>query len=134
MANFNYRYRVAWVDTDTLGVVHFSNYFRICERAEEEFMNSINLPFDSTNNISLPRVKAECNYKFPLRFNDIANVSISVKELGKKHIKYEYQIFNETQNKLSAICEIVVVAIDKNFKPIQIPDKILKIYKDLFNL
>ncbi|MDP8012138.1 MAG: acyl-CoA thioesterase [Thermoplasmata archaeon] len=134
MGNFIYKYRVAWVDTDNLGVVHFSNYFRICERAEEEFMNSINIPFDATNSISMPRVKAECNYKFPLRFNEIAEVTINVKELGKKHIKYEYQIYNSTQGRISAICEIVVVAIDKNFKSISIPEEIIKIYKNYFNL
>ncbi|MGC8662952.1 MAG: acyl-CoA thioesterase [Thermoplasmata archaeon] len=134
MAGFSYKYRVAWVDTDNLGVVHFSNYFRICERAEEEFMNSIKLPFDSTNTISLPRVKAECNYKFPLRFNETANITITVKEIGKRHIKYEYQIYNDSQKKLSAVCEIVVVAIDRNFNPIEIPEELIKIYRDYFNL
>lgn len=130
MKDFNFRYRVAWVDTDALGVVHFSNYFRICEKTEEEFMNSLNIPFDSTRQISLPRVKAECNYKYPLKYNNIAKITLTVKEVGKKHIKYEYQIFNETDNKLSAVCEIVVVAIDSSFKPIPIPEKLIETLKE----
>ncbi|MEM3325578.1 MAG: thioesterase family protein, partial [Thermoplasmata archaeon] len=88
MKEFEYRYRVAWVDTDALGVMHFSNYFRICERTEEEFMNSIGLSFDISKNISLPRVKAECSYKSPLMYNDTAVITMKVQEIGKKHLKY----------------------------------------------
>ncbi|MEM0502691.1 MAG: thioesterase family protein, partial [Thermoplasmata archaeon] len=118
MKEFEYRYRVAWVDTDALGVMHFSNYFRICERTEEEFMNSIGLSFDISKNISLPRVKAECSYKSPLMYNDTAVITMKVQEIGKKHLKYIFEIKKENDEKLSAICEIVVVAINNQFKSV----------------
>lgn len=133
MKDFVYRYRVAWVDTDALGVMHFSNYFRICERTEEEFMNSVGIPFDLSKSISLPRVKAECNYKSPLRYNDEAIVSMSLKEIGKKHIKYSFEIKNRSNGKIAAICEIVVVAINSEFRSVELPEKIIERIKLFFD-
>ncbi|MEL9998603.1 MAG: thioesterase family protein [Thermoplasmata archaeon] len=126
MKEFEYRYRVAWVDTDALGVMHFSNYFRICERTEEEFMNSIGLSFDISKNISLPRVKAECSYKSPLMYNDTAVITMKVQEIGKKHLKYIFEIKKENDEKLSAICEIVVVAINNQFKSVNLPEQLIE--------
>ncbi len=123
---FQYKYRVAWVDTDALGVMHFSNYFRMCERTEEEFMNSIGLSFDISKSVSLPRVKAECTYKSPLMYNDTALVSMSIKEVGKKHIRYYFEIIRERDGKLAATCELVVVAINNEFKSIEIPKELLE--------
>ncbi|MGC9125859.1 MAG: acyl-CoA thioesterase, partial [Thermoplasmata archaeon] len=119
-------------DTDALGVMHFSNYFRICERTEEEFMNSLGLPFDSTRNISLPRVKAECSYKSPLRYNDVAIISMRLKEIGKKHMKYSFEIRNESDGKICATCEIVVVAINNEFKSIELPEKLIEKIESFF--
>jgi acyl-CoA thioester hydrolase len=64
MNSFKSKYRVSWVDTDALGVMHFSNYFRICEKAEEEFTNLLGVSFDHSENIYFPTVKATCEYKY----------------------------------------------------------------------
>ncbi|MGC8496378.1 MAG: acyl-CoA thioesterase [Thermoplasmata archaeon] len=127
MNSFKTKYRVSWVDTDALGVMHFSNYFRVCEKAEEEFTNSLGVSFSSSQDISFPRVKATCDYKYPLRFNDIATVEIKIKELGKKHITYHIEIFNETQQKEAARCELTIASINRDFSPIPIPQEYVKL-------
>ncbi|MGC8995169.1 MAG: acyl-CoA thioesterase [Thermoplasmata archaeon] len=126
--SFKYKYRISWVDTDALGVMHFSNFFRICERTEEEFRIFYKL---NTPGISFPRVHAECNYKYPLRFLEIAEITMDIKEIGKKHIKMEFQIFNETKNRLSAFGNIVIVAINDKFEPIEIPDWYINKIKEI---
>jgi acyl-CoA thioesterase FadM len=36
---------VTWADTDSAQVVHYSNYFRLFERAEEDFYRSLGFSF-----------------------------------------------------------------------------------------
>ncbi|MGC8645963.1 MAG: acyl-CoA thioesterase [Thermoplasmata archaeon] len=125
---FKFRYRVSWVDTDALGIMHFSNYFRICERTEEEFriLNRLEVP-----GISFPRVHAECDYKYPLKFMDMAEITLEIGDIGKKHIRMEFRIYNETKNRLSAICNIVIASINDRFEPIEIPEWFIEKLKNM---
>ena len=87
--SFNTSFRVTWVDTDAAGVVHYSNYFRFFERAEEEFYR--HLGFDFTNfrerGLWFPRVEAFCQYKKPARYSDLLVIEVSVEELKDKSVK-----------------------------------------------
>jgi YbgC/YbaW family acyl-CoA thioester hydrolase len=109
-----------------LGVMHFSNYFRICEKAEE-FTNLLGVSFYHSEDISFPTVKATCEHKYPLKFNYIASVELKIKEIGKKHITYHIDIFNETKQKISAICELTSASINRSFSSIPIPEQYLKL-------
>ncbi len=129
---FESDYRVAWVDTDTLGIMHFSNYFRVCERIEEEFLNYLGFSEKYRKEMLLPRVMAKCDFKYPLRFNEIAHVSMWIDEIGKKHLTYGFEIYNKNQDKVSAICKISVVAINKDFKTIPILDEFIEKIKPYF--
>lgn len=74
---FRFGIPVRWVDTDALGVVHYSNYFRYVEAAEEELHRSLGFTFKDLNekyDIAIPRVEAFCKYKAPARFGDLVVV------------------------------------------------------------
>ena len=130
MPIFSTRFRATWVDTDAAGVVHFSNYFRYCERAEEEFLNSIGLDFqriEKTYNLWFPRVSASCRYRWPIRFNQAVRVDLEEIEIGEKHVKYKYKVYNETEGRLSAECEVVVVAASREMgKAVKLPEDLVK--------
>jgi acyl-CoA thioester hydrolase len=128
---FKTKFRITWSETDALAVMHFSNYFRLCERAEEEFSNIMGFSFDGS--VMFPRVKAFCEYKFPLKYNDYAVVELEIKEIGKGHITYRYNIYNETEKRDASYCEITVASIDKNFKPIPIPNKYIERLEKFIN-
>ena len=120
---FQFKYRVAWVDTDALGIMHFSNYFRLCERTEQELMNYLGIENEDT---FFPRVDAHCTYKSPLKFNDLVNVYMWVKEIGKSHITFSYEIINELDEKTVARCQIVVVPVDSNMKKSILKEEIVE--------
>ncbi len=112
---FSARYRVQWSETDAAGFVHFSNFLRYCERAEEDFLLGLGFRYrfidgSSTPVMEFPRVRAGCEYRAPLRPGDMFRVDIVDVVLGNKSIAYRFEITNETLGKLSAVCEIVAVA------------------------
>jgi len=50
----------------------------------------------------------------PLRFNDLVEIELSVKELREKAVKYWFKVYNRQNGQLAAEGYIVAVAADKN--------------------
>ena len=116
MPSFKTSFRVSWVDTDAAGIVHFSNYFKYFEKAEEELYRILNFNFESVAEkygVILPRVEAWCRYKSPLRFNDPVEIEVSIKEIKEKAIKYWSKVYNKRSGQLAAEGYIVAVAAEK---------------------
>jgi len=116
--------RVAWVDTDAVGVVHFSNYLRYFERAEEEFYRHLGFTFDDAaiQDYWFPRVEVFCQYRKPARFNDLLEVELAIEELKEKSVRYGFKISKkETQTLIAEGHVIVVSAKRQTGKAAQMP-------------
>jgi acyl-CoA thioester hydrolase len=128
MPPFKTIYRVSWADTDAAEVVHFSNYFRIFERAEEEMYQQIGFSFNDVirkYNLWLPRVEAFCKFKTPARFGDVLEVSLTVEEIGEKSVKYVFSIIKKENLQMIAEGYVILVVADKKLgKAVNIPKDI----------
>lgn len=85
---------VEFSETDMAGIMHFSNFFRWMEACEAAFYRSLNLPlisFVPGSVVGWPRVKASCEYKAPLRFNDVIEVRLLLKEVRSKAVIFIFQ-------------------------------------------
>jgi len=126
---FKTTFRVAWSDTDAAQVVHYSNYFRFFERAEEEFYRYLGFGFNDfvSKGLWFPRVEAFCQYLKPAKFNDLLEVELEIEDLREKSIKYAFRIFDKETSALLAKGYVVVVAADKTSqKATQIPKKYIE--------
>jgi acyl-CoA thioester hydrolase len=90
---------VEFADTDMAGIMHFSNFFRFMESAEHAFYRSLGLSVDMEKSLRLgwPRVRAQCDYKRPLRFEDVVEIHLIVREIKEKAIEFEF-IFRKHEN------------------------------------
>ncbi len=92
-AAFHTSRRIDFVDTDMAGIVHFSNFFRFMETAEVEFLRARGLTVALVwegQKIGFPRVSATCDYLRPARFGDVLEISVRIKNIGKKSITYSF--------------------------------------------
>ena len=89
---------VEFFETDMAGIMHFSNFFRFMESAEHAFYRSIGFSVDEAKSLGLgwPRVRAECEYLYPPRFEDIVEIRVRVRRLGTRSITLEFQ-FSKTE-------------------------------------
>jgi len=112
---YSKRYRVYWSETDAALMMHFSNFFRVCERTEEEFLASLGVTQRGLpgSRILMPRVHAECDYENPLRPGVVYRVDIIDVVIGRSSLQYLYEFYDESSNKLSARCKIVAVFYDE---------------------
>lgn len=127
-ATFKASFRVTWADTDAAQVVHYSNYFRFFERAEEEFYRHLGFSFTDLHARGLwfPRVEAFCQFRQPAKFDDLLEVEIAVGELKEKSVRFEFNVFNKDTAALLATGYIIAVAADKHAgKATAIPDEIV---------
>lgn len=85
--------RVEFSDTDMAGIVHYSNYFRYMESAEHAFFRSLGFSVVTKNvdpPVGWPRVRAECDFKAPLHFEDEVEVRMLVSEKKSKSLSFVF--------------------------------------------
>jgi acyl-CoA thioester hydrolase len=81
--------RVAWIDTDAGGRIHFTAAFRWAEAAETGLMRSLGL-LDVWGDY--PRRAVEAEYLAVLRFEDEFEVELTVDKVGTSSITYRWEI------------------------------------------
>jgi acyl-CoA thioester hydrolase len=81
--------RVAWIDTDAGGRIHFTAAFRWAEAAETALMRSTGL---MDNWGDYPRRAVEAEYLAVLRFDDEFEVELGVERVGTSSITYGWEI------------------------------------------
>ncbi len=91
--------RVEFSETDAAGIVHFSNFFRYMESAEHAFFRALGYSimmrrFDPP--LGFPRVHVSCDYRSPLRFEDLVEVHLLVRMKKAKVLSYLVKFHNLT--------------------------------------
>lgn len=85
--------RVEFGDTDMAGIAHFSNFFRYMEAAETDFLRSHGLSVawrEEGQGYGFPRVSVGCDFKRPVRFQDVLDITVTVEEVGRKSVRYRF--------------------------------------------
>lgn len=93
LKTFSYNRIANFYETDAAKIVHFSNYFKYVEEAEQAFIAS--LPnIDCCEDIWM-RSDLACDYLMPIRFDEAFRVDLSVISADQDSIHYEFCILIE---------------------------------------
>ena len=131
--NFFHKLKVYYEDTDSGGVVYYANYLKFLERARTEALFSIGFSnkkiqeeFDA-----LIIVKS-CNieYKKSAFLEDELTIRSFVKSITKTSF-FMNQIITKDEE-IIVEAQVHLVFIDKNGKPIKIPEEIYSKFKPYF--
>src|SRR3954471_23424961 len=95
--SFRVTRRVEFHDTDMAGIVHFSNFFRYMEFAEVEFLRAKGMSVASRERegerLGFPRVSASCDFRRPVRFEDLVEITVTIARLGRRSVTYDFEFF-----------------------------------------
>jgi len=131
--NFFHKLKVYYEDTDSGGVVYYANYLKFLERARTEALYSIGYSNKKVKDDfdALIIVKA-CNieYKKSAHLEDELNIRSFVKSITKTSF-FMNQIITKDE-KIIVEAQVHLVFIDKNGKPIKIPEDIYLKFKPYF--
>ena len=131
--NFFHKLKVYYEDTDSGGVVYYANYLKFLERARTEALFSIGF----SNKKIQEEFKAliivkSCNieYKKSAFLEDELTIRSFVKSITKTSF-FMNQIITK-DDKIIVEAQVHLVFIDKNGKPIKIPEDIYLKFKPYF--
>ncbi len=117
---FKHTRRIEFRDTDMAGIVHFSNFFAYMEQAEHAFLRSVGLgvicTFDGEE-VSWPRVNANCNYRQAIRFEEMIDIEVSVARIGTKSITYDFNFSRDETPVADGSITVVCCKFEQGKKP-----------------
>src|SRR5437764_5716723 len=82
---YDFDVRIAYADTDRMGVIYYANYLVLFERGRTEFLRSLGLRYrdmEDQMGIYMPVMEAHCDYFFPGRLDDLIQVRTFLNEFG----------------------------------------------------
>lgn len=97
---------VPFVDTDMAGIVHFSKVLCYVEEAEHAAMSAIGVAAISDIG-GFPKVRIECDYKSPLKFQDSLSVDLSLVKVGNRSLNWKFRV--SANQRIAAEGSIVTV-------------------------
>jgi YbgC/YbaW family acyl-CoA thioester hydrolase len=113
------RGRVAWVDTDAGGRIHFTSAFRWAEAAETALLRRLGL-LEAWGDY--PRRHVEAEYLEVLVFEDEFETHLRVDAVGRTSITYGWEI-----RRGGEVCirgNHTVVRVDRSGRPERLPDSL----------
>ena len=113
--------RVRYEETDQMGVVYYAKYFVWFEVARTDYLRSVGLAYRDleSGGTYLMVAGASCVYKSPARYDDLVSVQCWVSSMKNSSMTFDYRVF--VNKRLVASGETVIVATNKQGKPIRIP-------------
>lgn len=144
MPPFLARLPVRFADIDHAGIVYFPRFFHFFHVAFEEMWRErlgarayVSLLDD--DRLGFPAVRAECDYRAPLRFGDVAEVELRVIKLGRTSVTFGYRVYRaaetgevEQPRLLVAEGSTVSAIVDlSRFAAVEPPDKVRELLAGL---
>lgn len=117
---FSYQHQVQFYETDTMGVVHHSNYLRFYEEARVAWAHSVGL-IDYQKPESASRfavIETRVKHLKPAFFGDRLKIQLQVK-MERIRIFFQYRILNG-QDEVISLAETIHVSLDKSLKPMRL--------------
>ncbi|HEX8289725.1 MAG TPA: thioesterase family protein [Pyrinomonadaceae bacterium] len=117
--------RVRYAETDKMGIVHHSNYLIWFEFGRSEFCRARNFSYkemEEKDNALMVVAESYCRYKSPAFYEDILIIRTKVAELRSRSLRFVYEIYRPSDQKLLAEGETLHLVTDTNKKVRSMPE------------
>ncbi|MFZ3229169.1 MAG: thioesterase family protein [Pseudobdellovibrio sp.] len=125
---FQYQRAIHVYETDLMGIVHHSNYLRICEEARVAWCISKKI-IDTSNRtvFGLTVVETRVRHLAPARYGDQVIVSVQAKShLARLFFQYRMQV----NGRDVAMVETIHCRLDEDFKVLRLEKSLINLLKE----
>ncbi len=122
------REKVRFVETDMMGVVHHSNYFRWFEMARVEYLRQAGVLLNDlmAEDIVFPITDVDCKYRQSARFDDYILIEAVLAEISKVKMVFTYRVLREHDGALLATGRTQNAFTNRQGKIVRLPDSYFK--------
>jgi acyl-CoA thioester hydrolase len=123
--------RVRYADTDRMGIVYYGTYPTYLEIGRSEFLREKGFTYRELEEKGYHLVVTELGIRYvsPATYDDLLIVRTKLKDLKSRGLKFEYRILKD--GNLVAEGYTKHICVDKNKKPISLPQELLELLKDV---
>ena len=127
--------RPRYGEVDKMGYVYHANYVSYCHQARTELLRKIGI-HDSlleANNVMLPVISFEINYKKPAHYDELLTIKTTIREMPEVRLNFDFEVRNEEGVLLTTAKSTVVFVNSNNRFPMGAPDFVEKALKIQFD-
>jgi acyl-CoA thioester hydrolase len=115
-----------------MGVVYYANYYVWMEIGRVELVRSLGINYhemESSDGLLLSVVESQCRYIAPARYDQELVISTEIADSNARLVEFRYHIRNATTNQPLARGATKHMWVNREFKPIKLPDRYLQILR-----
>ena len=130
---FSTSIKVRFNETDAQGHVNFAWYYNYFDVALIEYLRAIGFSYQRmlAENLDMLYVDSHATYHAPAHFDDTLRLHCRAGKVGNSSVRFDFQILNEINNRLTAVGEITIVTTDrKTFQKVRVPDQLRQALED----
>ncbi|MBF86671.1 MAG: thioesterase [Pelagibacterales bacterium] len=133
--NFYYSFRVRYSEVDAQGIVFNAHYLTYFDSAMTEYLRHINYNYVQEvedRNEDFHTVKTLVEYKHPIKFDQIIDICIKVKKIGRSSLTFYIEIHPNEKDFMLASGEVIWVNADQStHKSAALPESLCLKIRDL---
>ena len=120
-----YKHKAQYYETDSMKIVHHSNYIRWMEEARVDFLEQMNLGYDVMERagIASPVLAVECEYKSMTRFAETVVIAVRLTNYTGVRFDIVYEMRDAATGALRCLGESSHCFIDGSGAPISVKRK-----------
>jgi acyl-CoA thioester hydrolase len=122
---YDFDVRIAYADTDRMGVVYYANYLVLFERGRTEFLRNAGYTYKDMEEklqVYMPVVEAHCDYFAPGRYDDLIRVRTYYGPQGFASVRFRHEIYLVEGNRLIAKGFTKHAVVNQDWKPTRLPN------------
>src|SRR5262245_54680275 len=126
MKSYDFDVRIAYADTDRMGVVYYANYLVLFERGRTEWLRSIGIRYrdlEEKQRLFMPAMESHVEYLAAARDDDLIKVRTFLSELGHAHLTFGSEIYDEA-GKLIAKGWVKLAVVNLLWRPTRLPSEL----------
>ena len=107
--------KVRFNETDLQGHVNFGQYLFYFDVGATEYMETIGYDYDRmlAEGIDLLYAESHCNYHSPAKWPEVLRVHTRIGPMGRRSIRYEFDIRAEQDGRQVATGHVVAIAAER---------------------
>jgi acyl-CoA thioester hydrolase len=123
--SFSHRVRTRFAETDAMGIIHHAAYLPYLEEARVEYLRAIGHPYDSVRAADggdareFPVLEVSVQYRQPLRFDDVVDISLRVGAVRGATFQIAYLLAVGSEARATAVT--VHGCVDSQGRPVRLP-------------
>jgi acyl-CoA thioester hydrolase len=123
--------RVGFSDTDAQGIVYYGRYLPYFDHARVEYSRHLGLLTQDLGDCEFVMRASNVLYEAPAGFDDLLEVFVRTKRIGRTSIGTEYSTLRVDDDALMCTAEQTLVLVDlAERRPVPIPDRYRAVIED----